>query len=216
MDFRIVLFIVDKKRMQDGTPLSNYKQTFIKNMNSRMHRMLYRAYPKLRILMDETGYPEFQQSFRNYVAANRGQYNIFNEYDFDFIDSRDEALVQLADFIGGSITKWLINKQSTNYLEMLRGKITAIEEFPSTFEPYWGETNPDNYKYDRSIYSLAVKCARDYITKYERDNSDDKKAQIATLRYLLFYVINVNPTRYVYSDELLQNIQQNISRKATQ
>ncbi len=215
VDFRIVLFVADKKRIREDTPLSDYKQVFIKNMNSRMHRMLYQAYPKLKILMDETGYPEFQQSFKNYVAANRRQYNFLNEYDFDFINSRDEVLVQLADLIGGSITKWLIDQQSTNYLEMLRGKITAIEEFPHKFDPYWGEAKPEDYKYDKTIYTLAVKCARDYIAKYDKDESDEKKAQLATLRYLLFYVMNVNPTRYVYSDELLANIRENISKKAT-
>ncbi len=215
VDFRIVLFIADKKRIREDTPLRDYKQTFVKNMNNRMHHLLYQAYPKLKIIMDETGYPEFQQSFRTYVANNRRQYNLLNEYDFDFVDSRDEILVQLADLIGGSINKWLINPQSTNYLEMLRGKITAYERFPNKHEPYWGEAKPEDYKYDSAVYTLAVKRAQDYIAKFEKDESDDKKAQVASLRYLLFYVMNISPSRYVYSDELLENIRHNIKRKAT-
>ena len=91
--------------------------------------MLYHVYPKLKILEDETGTTEFQESFKKYVAERRPQYNLLNEYDIDYCDSKDNILVQLADFIGGSINRFLTDPNVPNYYEMLRGKIMAFDEF---------------------------------------------------------------------------------------
>lgn len=214
VEFQIVLFIADKLKFKKESPLTSYKSVFIKNMDNRLYSMLYQVYPKLKIMMDETGWPEFQKSFKEYVEKNRHQLNLFNQYDFDFVNSKDEVLVQLADFIGGSITKWIINPDHTkNYFEILKGKITCLQRFPSDFQPFWGNKRPEDYKYDEAIYTLAVKKARDYIATYENDNREDIRAQVTVLRYLLFYVTNVNPTQYVYSDELIDNIRKNLGKK---
>ena len=120
--FRIVLFIADKKQFYEDSPLTNYKTTFLKNMNQHLYNLLYQAYPKLSIIEDQMGYPEFQKSFKEYVVKHRPNRNLFDIYEFDFVDSKDEVLVQLADFIGGSIYKSITDSSSYNYLEMLRGK----------------------------------------------------------------------------------------------
>lgn len=215
VEFRIVLFIADKQKFHPESPLTEYKPVFIKYMNRLMYNILYQAYPKLKILMDETGYPEFQESFKKYVESQRGQINLFNQYDFDFINSKDEDLVQLADFIGGSVTKYLLDPTSTNYLEMLSGKITAMDRFPDEFEPYWGRAKPEDFKFDKTIYTLAIKKARDYIEANEKDESDTKRVQVAVLRYLLYYVTSVSSIQYVYADELIRNVQQYVDKKLT-
>ena len=215
LEFNIVLFIADKQKFYKDSPLTKYKPVFIKNMDNRIYAMLYGAYPKLRIMMDKVGWSEFQDSFKKYVEDRRGQTNLFNQYDFEFVDSKDEILIQMADFIGGSIMKQICGKSSKNYLEMLKGKITAIQRFPSEYAPYWGNVNSEDYKYDKAIYALAVKKARDYIEANKNDESDVKKVQVAVLRYLLFYVSCVNFTQYVYSDELIRNAQNFVDRKVT-
>ena len=212
LNFRIVLFIADKELFRENSPLAEYKPVFVKYLNNRLYTLLYKAYPKLKILYDETGYPEFQESFRKYVESNRTDFNLFNEYDFAFVNSKDETLIQIADFIGGSVSRSLLDETATNYLEMLKGKITTTEYFPNRYEPYWGKVKPEDCKFDKQIYTLAIKSARDFITQNENSNADDKKAQVAMLRYLLFSVENT-PIRFVYSDEIINNIYANIGRK---
>lgn len=216
IDFRVVLLIADKKAFTENSPLTEYKKSFIKYLHQRLYNILYHVYPKLKIIEDETGSSEFQESFKKYISENRPAYNIFNEYDFDYTDSKDELLVQLSDIIGGSIAHSLIDSTAPNYLEMLKGKILATEHFPNKGAPYWGKASPDDYKYNSDIYTLSVKCASDYVDKNRNDESDEKRAQIAFLRYLLFQVQNVNPTRYISSNQLLSVIReytnQHISR----
>lgn len=215
LEFKIIIFIADKQSFMPDTPLTEYKHVFYKNMSKHLYEILYSIYPKLRIIQDEIGTSEFQKSFKNYVENNRPQMNFFNQYDFDFVNSKDELLIQLSDFIAGSIAKSLTNTAETNYLEMLRGKIVSYDRFPSSSTPYWGQLTPEDCKFDDNIYSLAVKLAKDFISNNSKTDSDDKKCQVEVLRYLLYYVTEISPTDYVFSDELCEHLEKVIGRKIT-
>lgn len=213
VDFKIILFIADKQEFIKCSPLTEYKKSFIKFLHQRLYNRLYHVYPKLKIIEDEIGSTEFQQSFKKYVAERRPQQNLFNNYDFDYSNSKDEILVQLADVVGGSIYHQLCDDTAPNYLEILKSKILLTEDFPSKTEPYWGNVKPDECKYDKDIYALSVKCAVDFISKNEQYDTDDKRAQVAFLRYLLFQVQNVNPTKYIYSTQILSVLREYTEQK---
>lgn len=215
IDFRVILFVADKQAFVKDSPLTDYKKTFIKYLHKRLYNLLYQVYPKLKIIEDEIGTSEFQESFRQYVRNNRPQYNLLNEYDFDYVDSRDELLVQLADMVGGSIGHTLTDITAPNYLEMLKGKILAIEYFPNKNEPYWGTTNPEDCKYNKDIYTLAIKCATDYIAKFEKAEDDEHRVRVAFLRYLLFQVNEVSPTQYISSNQILSAVREYTAHRIT-
>lgn len=213
IDFRVVLFVANKQEFIKGSPLTEYKKSFIKFLHQRLYDNLYHVSPKLKIIEDETGTTEFQESFKKYVEERRPQYSLLNDYDFDYCDSKNEALVQLADMIGGSITYYLEDPSVPNYYEMLRGKVLLFDEFPSKHEPFWGTVSPEECKFNKDIYSLAVKCATDFIKKYESEETDDRRAQIAFLRYLLFQVQNVDPAHYIYSGQIISILREYTQRK---
>lgn len=215
LEFRIVLFIADKEKFSNDSPLTKYKPTFIKFLDQHLYNLLYQAYPRLKIIQDETGWPEFRQSFQKYVEEHRPSYNLFNQYDFDLVNSKDEVLVQLADFVGGSISQSLLNPNEINYLEMLKGKITAIEWFPSEREPYWGHMKPEDCQFDRQIFSLALKTSSAFVAKYKGEETEDRKMQVAILRYLQMYVLQINPASFVYSDELVRYLQEHVQIRVT-
>lgn len=213
IDFRLIVFIADKEAFVKGSPLTEYKKSFIKFLHQRLYDRLYHVYPKLKIIEDETGSTEFQESFKKYIAERRPQYSLLDEYDFDYCDSKNESLVQLADLVAGSINRFLIDSTAPNYLEMLKGKILLTDEFPSKQEPYWGSTTPEECKFDKDIYALSTKCASDFITKNEMIDTDEKRAQVAFLQYLLFYAQNVDPTRYIHSNQLISVLREYTKQK---
>ncbi len=208
LEFRLAILVADKQRFLEGTPLTKFKPVFIKYLNGRLYDMLYNAYPKLMIHMDETGWPEFQESFKLYVKERQKPLNLFGEYDFDLLNSKDEILIQVADIVGGSIAKYFLESDRPNYLEMVRGKIIDYQDFPGRYEPYWGSSKPEDYQYDETIYALAVRKAQEYIEKHKKDRNDDMIRQIIVLRYLLFYVSSVSSTKFVYADELREIVHQ--------
>jgi hypothetical protein len=212
LEFRVVVLIANKQEFLNATPLSTYKKTFIKNLHQRLYDVLYHVYPKLKIVEDQTGTSEFQVGFKEYVQKNRPQYNLFNEYDFDYTDSRNSILVQLADIIGGTISKCYTDPAAPNYREMLKGKIIRIENFPNNITPYFAISNPDNNKFNKDIFDLSIKCANDFITKNERNEDYEKRLQVAFLKYLLFQVYNVNAEKFVSSSHIISILSEYVNR----
>ena len=215
IEFRVVLLIADKQEFIKGSPLTEYKKSFIKFLHQRLYENLYHVYPKLKIIEDETGSTEFQDSFKKYVDTRRPQLNLLNEYDFDYCNSKDELLVQLADLVGGSVNRSLIDPTAPDYIEILKGKILLLDEFPDKKEPYWGSAKPEDYKYNSDVYALSVKCANDFITKNSEDESDEKRVQVAFLRYLLFYVQNISPSKFLYSNQIISVLQEYTEQRIT-
>ena len=207
INFRVILLVADKQAFIDGSPLTLYRKTFIKFLHQRLYDVLYSAYPKLKIIEDQIGSSAFQESFKSYVRANRPQ-NLFNEYDFDYVDSKDELLVQLADIIGGSISKAITEPDSPNYLEILKGKIICKEEFPGTKEPYWGSSSGASRQFDKDIYDLSLYRANSFIADHKKDDAGEVRLQTAALRYLLFYAQNVNANEFISSHQLLSVLEE--------
>lgn len=203
IEFRVILFVADKQAFVEGSPLTEYKQLFIKFLHQRLYNVLYKAYPKLKIIEDETGGSEFQSSFRKYVDTNRPTYNLLGEYDFDYTDSKDSLLVQLSDFIGGTLNKYYTDTDSPNYMEMLKSKILSLYEFPNKKEPYFASAKDEDRRYDKEIFSLSVQNASAFIGKYEKNDSYERKMQVALLKYLLFQVHYVDAQKYISSSQLL-------------
>lgn len=202
LDFNVNLLIADKKRFYQDSPLTNFKDSFTKHLRDLLYKNLYYAYPKLRIVEDKMGYTEFQASFKKYVISKRPELNLFDQYDFDFIDSKNSVLVQLADFIGGTMGRQLHGENTPDYRSILHGKILHTEKFPSDNVV---NLNPaaDNSKFNKDISDLAFRKARAYIREHERHEDIDKRLQISFLKYLIFEAQYGNPYRFIASGQIL-------------
>lgn len=203
LEFRVIILVADKQAFREDSPLTTYKKSFVKYLHQRLYNVLYNVYPKLKIVEDQTGTSEFQTGFKKYVEKNRPEYNLFDEYEFNYTDSKDNTLVQLADIIGGTISKCYNDNAAPNYLEMLKGKIIRIEDFPKNTSPYFAATNPYQDRFNKDIYELSVRCANNYISQNENNEDYEKRMQIAFLKYLLFQVHNVDAESFVPSFQII-------------
>ncbi|MEZ4627625.1 MAG: DUF3800 domain-containing protein [Eubacteriales bacterium] len=102
----------------------------MKYLHRRLYETMYAAYPKLSIAEDSFGTSEFQAGYHKYVEVNRPKRNLLNEYDFTFVDSKSR-LIQLADFIAGSICQQMEDVSGNDYFQILRGKNNLQHAFPS-------------------------------------------------------------------------------------
>lgn len=213
LDFRIIALIADKEDFYKSA-ITNYKQVFYKYMHKLLYNNLYSVYPKLKIYADELGDDEFKEGFKKYVSNNRPNYNIFNEYAFDFIDSKNSNLVQLADIIVGSIARKLNDDNAPNYLEILKGKISHIEYFPNKFTPHIEDTERAK-QFDEKIYSLACGLVNDYIDRNIVSDDTDIRLRVGFLKLLLFEVQNGNPFLYVTSYAILNALNEYVDFKVS-
>lgn len=213
LDFRIIALVADKEDFYNSA-ITNYKQVFYKYMHKLLYNNLYLPYPKLKIYADELGDEDFKNGFKKYISNNRPTYNIFNEYDFDFVDSTNSNLVQLADIIVGSIARKLNDYNAPNYIEILKGKISHIEYFPNKLVPHI-ENSERAKQFDEKIYSLACSLVNDYIEKNVTSDDMDVRLRVGFLKILLFEVQNGNPFLYVTSYSILNALNEYVDIKVS-
>jgi len=213
LDFRIIALVADKEDFYNSA-LTNYKQVFYKYMHKLLYNNLYLPYPKLKIYADELGDEDFKNGFKKYISNNRPTYNIFNEYDFDFVDSTSSNLVQLADIIVGSIARKLNDDNAPNYIEILKGKISHIEYFPNKLVPHI-ENSERAKQFDEKIYSLACSLVNDYIEKNVTSDDTNVRLRVGFLKILLFEVQNGNPFLYVTSYSILNALNEYVDIKVS-
>jgi hypothetical protein len=202
-DFSLVMLIADKQKFYRDSPLTNYKESFVKYLHQKLYNEMYAAYPKLKIVEDEYGLSEFQKGYREYVCANRPQFNLLNEYDFDYVNSKHSPIVQIADIIAGSTMQHLLDNKAPNVLKIFQGKIRGLVNFPSTYPSLLAGIRADK-SFDENIYALADHCATQYIDSHIDTDDTDTRMRVLFLKHLLWVVRYINPHKYISSGEIIK------------
>ena len=213
LNFQLIVMIADKKKFYIDSPLTEYKSVFKKFLNQRLYDAMYLAYPKLKIIEDEHGTDEFQQGYRRYVQEHRPESNIFNEYDFDYANSQNSNIVQIADIIAGSVMQHLLDSSAPDVLRIFQGRITDIVKFPDDHEIYKPSITPTEH--DHAIYQLACKCATDYINEHKDSEDEETRLRSLFLRLLLYNVRMYSSSRYVHSGEIVQELSRLTEKRVT-
>lgn len=212
LDFSLIILIADKQKFYRDSPLTNYKDSFIKFLHQKLYEEMYAAYPKLKIVEDEYGLSEFQSGYREYVCAHRPQLNLLNEYDFDYVNSKYSPIVQIADIIAGSVMQRLLDNNAPDVLKIFQSRIRGLVNFPSTYPPYFAGVGVDK-SFDENIYALADHCATQYIDSHKDTDDEDTRMRVLFLKHLLFVVRNFNPNKYVSSGEIIKALSDLSDRK---
>jgi hypothetical protein len=162
IDFHLFASIVDKRELK--TKGFTYKQSFYKFLHALVDRELFRIYPNIKIVADEHGGDEFKKSFIKYIESNHVS-DLFNQ-KFNLTNSKSNLLVQLADFISGTLSRCYettkLSDRRNEILIALKSKILEIRNWPIQNRNY--SYDPTVFKdFDNSISELSVSIAKDFI-----------------------------------------------------
>lgn len=155
VQFHVIYIVLDKEKIYPDTGLS-WKKTFFKYAHKHLYGILSKWFESLNITSDEYGDIEFMESFDKYIEKNCG--SLFNEYTFKFDKSKHNELLQLADFIAGTIYLGFqkeIPKYYQPYMKYLRDKILDYDIFPRDYKNYLVEQNAGASMFDKKLQSRA-------------------------------------------------------------
>jgi hypothetical protein len=202
IDFTIYLIVVDKKEIiSKGLTI---KQSFYKYFNKLLVTDLNRINKKINFIADQIGTIEFQESFQDYIEKEVTQYDLFNENKlFEFYDSKEENLVQLSDFIVGTLAKCFdkkhFNENSDEYLSILKERLN-IRFWPNNIGNYLRQEKSTK-DFNPTIATLSLNLAQDYIARNKNKKDNDIRAQIYLLKYLML-LQRVSPHYFVPTYDL--------------
>jgi len=213
LDFHVYAIIVDKRKVYGGG--LKYKHSFLKYLHGIVDSRLYNTYPNLKISADEYGTKEFMEGFKTYVEKNHIP-NLFNESDFSFVDSKSVLLIQVADFICGTLARCfdetVRSENGFEFLKILKRRLIYIVPWPEEWSSFIHDSEKDKEEYNAVIAEYSANSALVFINKHENSRDPVIKDQVNCLRYLLFYYQYINPYRYVTTRELKENVGFNKSK----
>jgi Protein of unknown function (DUF3800) len=214
IDFRIYSIVVDKRELSgEGF---KYKASFYKFLNGIVYNELFKTYPDLKLTVDEFGRNEFMRGFKKYVLDNHKP-DLFSGSEFYFSGSAKSVLIQLADFISGTLGRcYDETKQSANsaiFEEIINFKLPNIRFFPESNRTLIYDTNHGDSSYDETIANYSVNLARVFIEKKEGKVklSQQEIDQIHCVKLLLLYFRNFDHKKYISAKEIISHL--NIGRK---
>jgi hypothetical protein len=198
LDFKHVYLWIDKEKIT--VEWKQYFRTFYKFTQKLLNRELYRSFGDLNITIDRYGSPEYQRSLKEYIDSDP-QLNFLDNFEFGVGSAKDDVLLQLADFLGGTRRKLIENDFENSDV------IKTLLQSKNIFSFKW----PDNYYYlclddikddhDKEIAKICIDCAELYI-KLNKDYIDSRE-KVLTVEYLLTSASYIKPNEYIYTDELL-------------
>lgn len=209
LPFTVYAYVIDKRKIREDSGIT-FKKTFINYLNRLAYDDLNKTFEQLDLVASEQGAKEFTQEFKNYVKKTSIP-DLFNYSTFGFNHSQSTMLLQLADLIAGSIAqgydKTQFSDQYRSFYQLIKPKIIGIHQWPYDYKNFLYEyksENPDSL-YDEVIIRKSVNLAYQYIDKNRKSEEDDEKIRIDFLKFLLFN-LKENPNDYVYTQEILENL----------
>ncbi|MBT2737594.1 DUF3800 domain-containing protein [Bacillus sp. ISL-7] len=209
LPFNIYAYVVDKRKIREDSGIT-FEKTFIKFMNRLIYDDLNRTFDQLDLVLVEQGTKEFMSEFKTYIKE-KSVPDLFNYSIFGFNHSKSELLLQLANFIAGTIAKGYDQTQySENYPlfhKIIKKKIIAINLWPQNYKNYLHDyisRNQDS-QFDEVIFKQSVNLTLQYLEKNKKSEDADEKIRIDLLKFLLFN-LRENPNEYVYTQEILDNL----------
>ena len=206
MDVSIYAVIIDKRKLRGKG--FYYKKSFYKYLNNLLYKELFRTFPKLELYVDEYGSNDYMLEFKKYVRKNH-QKNLFSGSEFDIVDSKNSNLIQLADFIAGSIghsyDEKKLSEHSESFLETLKPISSGYNFFPKdySFEEI-SETNTDE-NFDPLIAKVCLMRVNDFI-ECNKAVDQQKSDQINFLKLLQLWQRVYYKSNYISTKEIFRHL----------
>lgn len=209
INYHIFSVVIDKRELKgEGF---NHKGPFYKFLHSLVDRELFSVFPDILVVSDEHGGTDFKKGFIEYIKKNHIP-DLFHQSDFKLSNSKSNLLVQLADIITGTIAKCYetkkLSERSSEFLNLLKDKITEIRFWPPDYRPFAYNPERDFENYDPTISTLGINLAKQFLDKSSKSKIPYEIDQKTCLNYLLFHFKNINPEKYVPTFELINQLEQ--------
>lgn len=215
MNFHFYSIIIDKSKLiSEGF---SYKQSYYKFLNGLIYEELYKSFPDLSIDVDEHGSSEFKKSLIDYVKKKYIPVDLFHSSEFKITDSKSSELIQLADFIGGTLGRALTigfqDEQSKAFMALLSSKEISIKEWPENTQNTYIDTSNITDNKNPVIIELSLSLINKFINDNESKRNPIISDQVHFIKYLQYHYKYVSSATYISTKEIIYHLQKTSKRK---
>ena len=184
-------FVISFCAMKGGIPPSTgleYKKSFMKFFAKRLYDRILLCADEFRVLIDEHGTPEFQNELKVHFEKAYS-HDLFPRGGFSFANSKDEVLLQVADFYAGSLARVYDEKRRSVRSDEIKGALrssTSTTLWPHHREDFLVPIAEHLSEHDERIRRHCVKRAEAYLTALgARPDDPDDRARVVFVETLI-------------------------------
>lgn len=208
LPFTFVSLVVDKRRLRDDGGFI-YKKPFIKFLHRQLFQKLFGAHRDLVLLSDQHGRPEFMEGFKRYVRKHL-EPDLFLTPEFGFGVSEKEPLLQLADFVGGSVARFyepsMRSEHEADFRKLLGTHATLVFSWPPHPRPL-SSLGESGTPADREVRNSCLNEVFSFLAKHQASAcGEEVAAQLAVAEYLLFHLQSIDEASYVSTVRLRRHL----------
>ena len=207
LDFKFYALAVKKSDVHKDSGLQ-YKQTFFKFFNGQLYNQLFRFHAEIKIFADVHGDKTFIDSFEAYINTKHKP-DLFWKSDVEIINSKNNVLIQLADFVVGSLAQIYEGKGNPalkeTCLRLITEKALHIIEWPTKYQTHFRPAIKSE-EFDSLIYRHSLSQAEAFIDEYDNAFDIETKLQTTVLRHLVFISRFDLDRSYVATHEILEHL----------
>lgn len=204
LDIHVLAVVVDKRKLT--SPGFQHFGSFYKFLYNRVFDQLVRAFPNLKLSSDQYGDDAFMAGFKNYVHRHH-PHDLFDVSDFEFVKSDYSPLVQVADFVCGSLARHydttLSVSGSIELLRIMEPRMPVIDEWPPTYSATIRTLEKASGEFDAVIATSACRAAQDFIERKKAHSDSLVREQVACMRILLFH-FTITPNTFLSSRQIMK------------
>lgn len=208
LDFQYFAVLVNKNLLKDYPGLQ-YKKSYYKYINKTLYNLLSKfSTSDIIITADGFGNMDFQESCKEYFQ--REIEDLFKRAKFTFAADENCRVIQLADFIAGSINKYyfelLNSEEGKQLITLLKSKELYAETIP------YGTTVSETAagfddQLNANVWSLLNRKALSFISNNAITVDPKVQMQVVTLKQL-YAKRKYENDNYIFSDELIRILEQ--------
>ncbi len=189
LPIKLYVVVVDKERIYNDGGLQ-FKPSFVKHINGLLYGRLFRDCRNLQMTVDEHGGVEFQESLKAYVQDRYVDDLFGDDHAFQAKSSKDDVLIQVADFFAGSVAQIYEEKAVGDiaevYKTILREQTLGLLEWPPKFNSLLAPPMDESSYADYQVHQEALRQAELFVEKAGQHPDEDERLQVAILDYLRF------------------------------
>lgn len=208
LDFKFYAVAVEKEALSRDAGFQ-YKKSFLKFINGLLYKQLFENFPSIQVYADEHGDEEFKESFRKYIEKSYKP-DLFWDSKLSLVSSHDNVLVQLADFIVGTLAKIYEEKSNPalieTYRSLLKQKALDVKEWPVKHQAIF-EPDKTSKEYDGFIHSHALSKSEIFVENHSKSNELETRLQVCVLSHMIFQSRLSSSDDYISTKSLLEHLE---------
>lgn len=210
LPFGYFALVINKDKIPKDSGLQ-YKRSFYKFINRMLYERLLKNGHNLHVVADEIGGKDFMDSFVPYFQQ-KGMPGLFEQFDHKFACSAETPLIQLADFIAGTLSYCFDSdkkcSESYKFRDFLRNREIAIQCWPWEVAPISPAADPP-LSIDKVIRERMIQRVSGFLEEHENSPDAERRMQAFVLSNLFFArQFEDRERQALVSDELIRRLTQ--------